>query len=346
MTLCPLQSNRIWPNVSKAAVSLDPSDELMPAEYRIASLVFYSVLLAIGVVVNLTALWVFALTTKRRNSVTVYMINVAVVDLLFIFLLPFRMVYYAMDRWPFGDFFCRVTAALTVFYPCIALWLFAMISADRYVAIVQPRHSKELKNIPKALLACVGVWLMTLGSTVPLLFPDDDPDAAANFTTCLKMTDIVHLRRDNPVHFARLVFFFLVPVGIMIGCYVVIVDNLVHGRTSKLKPKVKEKSIRIIITLIVQMLVCFVPYHVCLVVLLLQRAGGGDFNVWAAFTTFLMNLSTVLDIILYYIVSKQFQDRVISVILYRNYLRSVRRKSRHTHTGSVRSLSNLTSAMI
>uniref|UniRef100_A0AAZ3NTT5 N-arachidonyl glycine receptor n=2 Tax=Oncorhynchus tshawytscha TaxID=74940 RepID=A0AAZ3NTT5_ONCTS len=322
------------------------SVEQVPTEYRIAGLVFYSVIFTIGIVVNVTALWVFALTTKRRNSVSVYMINVAIVDLVFIILLPFRMVYYGQDYWPFGDIFCRVSAALTVFYPCMALWLFALISTDRYVAIIQPKHSKELKNIPKALVACIGVWIMTLGSTVPLLFPDHDPDRSSNFTTCIKMRDIIHLRTDNPVHFTRLAFFFLVPTCIMIGCYVVIVDNLVHGRTSKLKPKVKQKSIRIIITLIVQVLVCFVPFHICLVVLLLDGGDGSNYSTWGAFTTFLMNLSTVLDIILYYIVSKQFQDRVISVILYRNYLRSVRRKSRRTHTGSVRSLSNLTSAMI
>lgn len=320
--------------------------EQVPGEYRMAGLVFYGFIFTIGIIVNFTALWVFALTTKRRNSVTIYMINVAVVDLLFILLLPFRMVYYHQDYWPFGDIFCRLTSALTVFYPCMALWLFALISTDRYVAIVQPKHSKELKNIPKALVACIGVWIMTLGSTVPLLFPDGDPDRASNFTTCVKMRDIVHLRRDNPLNFVRLVFFFLLPIGIMLVCYVVIVDNLIHGRTSKLKPKVKQKSVRIIITLIVQVLVCFIPFHTCMVFMLLDVGARENYSTWAAFTTFLMNMSTVLDIVLYYIVSKQFQDRVISVILYRNYLRSVRRKSRRTHTGSVRSLSNLTSAMI
>ncbi|XP_028993720.1 N-arachidonyl glycine receptor [Betta splendens] len=317
-----------------------------PLAYRMAALVFYCFVFAIGVVVNASALWVFALTTKKRNSVTVYMINVALVDLAFVLLLPFRMAYHQRDAWPFGDLFCRVSAALTIFYPCMALWLFALISADRYMAIVQPRRAKELRNVPKAAVASAGVWLMTLGSTLPLLVAAGDPDAAANFTTCLKMQDIVYMRRDNPVNFARLVFFFLVPVCIMIGCYVVIVDNLVHGRTSKLKPKVKQKSVRIIATLIVQVLVCFVPFHVCLVLRLLDGGEDGGFSTGAVFTTFLMNMSTVLDIILYYIVSKQFQDRVISVILYRNYLRSVRRKSRHTHTGSVRSMSNLTSAMI
>ncbi|XP_055071268.1 N-arachidonyl glycine receptor [Misgurnus anguillicaudatus] len=315
----------------------------IPQVYRTASIAFYAIIFTIGLVVNLTALWVFALTTKKRNSITVYMINVALVDLVFILLLPFRIVYYSQEYWPFGDVFCRINAALTVLYPCLALWLFALISTDRYVAIVQPRHTRELKSVRKALLSCAGVWIMTLGSTVPLVLLEEDPDRASNHTTCIKMHDIIYLRRDNPVHFTRLVFFFLVPVSIMVGCYITIVDNLIHGRTSKLKPKVKQKSIRIIITLIIQVLVCFVPFHICFVAMLLQ-SGGQGYNTWGAFTTFLMNASTVLDIILFYIVSKQFQDRVISVILYRNYLRSVRRKSRHTN--SVRSLSNLTSAMI
>lgn len=317
-----------------------------PAEYRIASLIFYCFIFTIGIVVNITALWVFGLTTKKRNSVTVYMINVAVVDLTFILLLPFRMVYHHTDYWYFGDVFCRINAALTIFYPCMALWLFALISADRYMAIVQPKHSKELRNVPKAVVASVGVWIMTLGSTVPLLFLDEDPDYSSNFTTCVKMQDIVYMRHNNSVNFVRLIFFFLVPIFLMTGCYIIIVANLIHGRTSKLKPKVKEKSIRIILTLITQVLVCFVPFHIVLVLRLIGTDEDGGHSTWAVFTTFLMNLSTVLDMILYYIVSKQFQDRVISVILYRNYLRSVRRKSRHGHTGSVRSMSNLTSAMI
>ncbi|XP_042282932.1 N-arachidonyl glycine receptor [Thunnus maccoyii] len=331
-------------NMSVVSAAVRP--EQGPVEYRMASLIFYCFVFIIGVIVNLTALWVFALTTKKRNSVTVYMINVAVVDLTFILLLPFRMVYHHHDYWPFGDLFCRISAALTIFYPCMALWLFALISADRYMAIVQPKHGKELRNVPKAVVASLGVWFMTLGSTLPLLFLDHDPDRISNSTTCVKMQDIIYLRHDNLVNFVRLIFFFLVPICIMIGCYIVIIDNLIHGRTSKLKPKVKQKSIRIIITLIIQVLVCFVPFHICLVLRLLGNGEDGGFSTWAVFTTFLMNLSTVLDIILYYIVSKQFQDRVMSVILYRNYLRSVRRKSRHTHTGSVRSMSNLTSAMI
>ena len=319
-------------------------NELVPRAYRLAGLVFYCFVFVIGIVVNLTALWVFGMTTKKRNSVTVYMINVAIVDLIFIAQLPFRVAYYGLDRWPFGDAFCRVLAALTVFYPCMALWLFALISADRYVAIVQPRHAKELRDVRKAVISCLGVWVMNLGTAAPLLFTDEDPDRASNFSTCAKTRDVEHLRRDNPVNLVRLACGFAVPLCIMVVCYSVVVHSLLRGRTSRLKPKVKQKSVRIIVTLTVQVLLCFLPYHACFLVLLLLGSGTPGSGTAAVVTSFLMNLSTVLDVILYYIVSKQFQERVISVILYRNYLRSVRRKN--LRTGSVRSLSNLASGVI
>ncbi|XP_049584352.2 N-arachidonyl glycine receptor [Syngnathus scovelli] len=327
MTLLP-NSSQVW----------------LLVEHRTLGQVIYSFIFIIGLVVNTTALWVFVLTTKRRSSVNIYMLNVALVDLTFILMLPFRMVYLQWDFWPFADFFCRVCATLNIFYPCIALWLFALISADRYTAIVQPKHSKERRNVTKTVLACLGAWLMTLAGTASLLFSGDDPDVIANFTTCFKMVDFVYLHHNDPVSFTRMAFFFLLPICVMIGCYVVIVYKLICGKASKLKPKVKRKSIRIIITLIVQILVCFVPFHVCLLLHLVGLDKNEAFRTWAVVSMFLMNTSTVWDIILYYIVSKQFQDRVFSVILYRNYLRSVRRKS--LHAGSMQSMNNVTSAML
>ncbi|KAM6179009.1 N-arachidonyl glycine receptor [Rhynchocyon petersi] len=314
-----------------------------PDEYKIAALVFYSCIFTIGLFVNITALWVFSCTTKKRTTVTVYMMNVALLDLIFTLTIPFRMFYYAKGVWPFGEYFCHILGALTIFYPSIALWLFAFMSADRYMAIVQPKYAKELKNTCKAILACVGIWIMTLVTSIPLMDLCKDPDKGSNPATCLKITDIIHLKSINVLNFTRLIFFFLLPLFIMIGCYLVIINSLLHGRTSKLKPKVKEKSIRIIITLVVQVLVCFTPFHICFAFLMLA-GGENSYNPWGAFTTFLMNLSTCLDVILYYIVSKQFQARVISVMLYRNYLRSVRRKS--FRSGSVRSLSNINSEML
>ncbi|XP_063809328.1 N-arachidonyl glycine receptor [Pseudophryne corroboree] len=312
-------------------------------DYGIVALVFYSIILPIGLFVNLTALWVFSCSTKKRTTITVYMMNVALLDLMFLLFVPFRIIYYATQSWTFGDLFCRIMAALTVFYPSVTLWLLAFISADRYMAIVQPKHIKELKNISKAMAACFGIWIMTIVITTPLLFLSEDRDTEINFTTCFKMFDIIHFKQNNILNVARLIFFFLIPLLIMIGCYSIIIYSLISGRTSRLKPKAKKKSIQIIVTLIMQVLLCFVPFHVCFILLMTQEEQH-HYISWGKISTYLMNLSTCLDVILYYIVSKQFQARVISVIWYRNYLRSVRRKS--GRTGSIRSLSNINSEMV
>ncbi|MFT7817934.1 hypothetical protein Z043-101776 [Arapaima gigas] len=294
-------------------------------EYRIIGLVFYTIIFLIGTVVNVTALWVFCLTTRKKTSTTIYMINVAILDLIVILFLPFRLVYYSQDYWPFGDSLCRVSAALSVFYPSVALWLFVLIGIDRYVALMQPRHAGDLKKIHRAILSCVGLWIMALGVDAPLLLTKDSPDRASNLSTCTKLGDAVYLKQENLVNFVRFVFFFLVPICIVTGCYTTILRSLLCGQSSKIKAKVKKTSIRIVVVVMVQVLVCFVPFHICFIVQLLEL-GTDPYRVWAMASSFMLNLSTVLDIILYYITSQHFKERVISVILYRNYLRSRRRK--------------------
>lgn len=313
-----------------------------PEEFKIAALVFYSGVFLVGLSVNVTALWVFSCTTKKRTTVTVYMMNVALLDLLFALALPFRMVYYAKGDWPFGERLCHALGALVLLYPSLALWLLALLSADRYMAVVQPKHAKELKNTRKAVLASAGVWGMTLVTTVPLLLRSADPDKDTSPATCRKLCDIVHLRALTALGLTRLLLFFLVPLLIIAGSCASVIHSLLRGQASSLKPKVREKSVRIIATLLLQVLVCFVPFHVCLALLTLRQEDS--YSPWAAFATLLMSLSSCLDVILYYIVSKQFQARVLSVMWYRNYLRSVRRKS--FRSGSLRSLSNVNSDML
>ncbi|XP_048834040.1 N-arachidonyl glycine receptor-like [Brienomyrus brachyistius] len=300
-------------------------------EHSIIGLVFYCFMLFFGIVINVTALWVFFLSTKKKTSITIYMINIAIVDLAFICLLPLRLVYYFQQRWAFGDLLCRICTAITVFYPAMALWLFALISADRFVVLTQCRHSNELKNVSKAVLSSVGVWIMVLGISLPLLFIKQDPDQASNFTTCSKMFDVAQLHVDGAVSFVRLVFYFLVPVCIIISCNTIILNNLTCGRAAKLKSKMKKQSVRIIVTLLLQIVICFVPYHICFIIQLV-RPRTDELRTWSSSVGCLMNLSTILDILLFYIVSKQFKERVISVVRYRNYRRSRRR---YNHAASV-----------
>uniref|UniRef100_A0A8C9ELL7 G-protein coupled receptors family 1 profile domain-containing protein n=1 Tax=Pavo cristatus TaxID=9049 RepID=A0A8C9ELL7_PAVCR len=55
--------------------------------------VMYSLIFAIGLLSNALALWVFSCSVQRRTSITVYMRNLALSDLLLALCLPFRIAF-------------------------------------------------------------------------------------------------------------------------------------------------------------------------------------------------------------------------------------------------------------
>ncbi|KAF3825701.1 hypothetical protein GH733_006528 [Mirounga leonina] len=270
---------------------------------RILMPLHYSIVFVIGLVGNVLALAVIIQNRKKINSTTLYSTNLVISDILFTTALPTRIAYYALGfDWRIGDALCRVTALVFYINTYAGVNFMTCLSIDRFFAVV---HPLRIENSSPMTYHTKSKFLSHTFKPLNLI--------SLYCPTCTFQVCILAPSRcwPGPPELP------LLPCAPAYGIY---------KHTSKLKPKVKEKSIRIIITLMVQVLICFMPFHVCFAFLMLE-GDENSYNPWGAFTTFLMNLSTCLDVILYYIVSKQFQARVISVMLYRNYLRSVRRKS-------------------
>lgn len=71
-------------------------------------------------------------TYHEKSAYQVYMINLAVADLLCVCTLPLRVVYYVHKGiWHFGDFLCRLsTYALYVNLYCSIFFMTAMSFSD------------------------------------------------------------------------------------------------------------------------------------------------------------------------------------------------------------------------
>ncbi|KAF6717849.1 putative G-protein coupled receptor 174 [Oryzias melastigma] len=68
--------------------------------------VVYSVILAPGLIFNILALWVFRIYIKETKKGVLFMMNLALSDLLQVLSLPLRIYYYLYGTWPFGTFLC------------------------------------------------------------------------------------------------------------------------------------------------------------------------------------------------------------------------------------------------
>lgn len=81
----------------------------------------YSIVFVLGVPLN-AAVIVKIWRTKRSLSVNVYMLNLAIADLLYVMSLPLPIYNYASsDYWPFGEFACKLVKFQ--FYRWVVSWL-------------------------------------------------------------------------------------------------------------------------------------------------------------------------------------------------------------------------------
>lgn len=153
-------------------------------KYNLYSVV-YSVVFVLGLITNCAALFVFCFRMKMRNETTMFMTNLALSDLVFVFTLPFKVFYNVNQHWPFGDGLCKVsgTAFITNIYG--SMLFLTCISVDRFLAIVYPFRSRSIRTRRNAALVCAAVWLTIVGGGISVTF-FSTINSTTRATTCFE----------------------------------------------------------------------------------------------------------------------------------------------------------------
>lgn len=153
-------------------------------KYNLYSVV-YSVVFVLGLTTNCAALFVFCFRMKMRNETTMFMTNLALSDLVFVFTLPFKVFYNVNRHWPFGDGLCKVsgTAFITNIYG--SMLFLTCISVDRFLAIVYPFRSRSIRTRRNAALVCAAVWLAIVGGGISVTF-FSTINSTSRATTCFE----------------------------------------------------------------------------------------------------------------------------------------------------------------
>ncbi|XP_066547570.1 lysophosphatidic acid receptor 6 [Amia ocellicauda] len=274
--------------------------------------VVYSLVLMLGLIGNLVALYVFVFRIQSHNASDVYIINLAVVDTLFLSTLPFRIHYHLhYNQWIFGDLACRITGTLHFTNIYLSIAFLTCICLDRYIATVHPHTYLKLRStrytqlVSGILWACATATMISLTLSGPM-----DGALETNHSSCFENFSVDDWsKRMVAYNICALVFGSVIPFTVIMVCY-----PLVARRISKIRTATSRKALRIIFVILAIAVFCFLPYHITHLLHLLMRMQiirdcrlSDIIYKLRRVTMAMVSLNSCLDPILYYFATSKFK---------------------------------------
>ncbi|NXN76301.1 LPAR6 protein, partial [Himantopus himantopus] len=246
--------------VSNETVASASSEFSVEADFQYSLFtVIYSIVFVLGLIENVLALYLLSCKAKHMSQSYVYMINLALVDTLFVCVLPFKIHYHLnWNNWIFGDMACRITGTLYYINIYLSIAFFTCICVDRYIAVLHPFTYIQIKVIHYVMVVAV-LWVVALSVTVPLILGGPLHNSGArNTTACFEnFATSSWTYRMAPYNILALVFGFVIPFSIILISY-----PLIAKRVSQIKRSIrKRKALSTIYIILLICTLCFLPYH-------------------------------------------------------------------------------------
>ncbi|XP_075960482.1 putative G-protein coupled receptor 34b [Anarhichas minor] len=223
--------------------------------------VLYTIIFILGLVGNLVALLVFFCVDSKKNSVRVFLINIAFADLLLVVCLPFRILYHSRGNvWTLGPILCKVVGNLFYMNMYISVTLLGLISVDRYLKIQRgARVQHRLRTTRWSTAICAVVWTVAFAFTLALLIAQNPPQS----DRCFHYKKLHNAEWKAYINIFVLVVFWLVFISLVVSYGKIALKLL---RASQEKPDLPNASrytrtARKSFFILFLFTVCFVPYH-------------------------------------------------------------------------------------
>ncbi|XP_053198814.1 C-C chemokine receptor type 9 [Scomber japonicus] len=228
------------------------------------------IIFILGAFGNLLVVWIYTTERNRMKTMTdVYLLNLAVADLLFLCTLPFWATD-AIKGWSFGVGVCKFVSAMYKINFFSSMLLLTCISVDRYIAIVAviKAHNLKRKRLFYSKLVCVGVWFVSAVLALPeFIFAQVKTDHSGQSFCALVYWSNVNNRTKILVLVMQICMGFCLPLLIMFFCYSTIIHTLLRARNFE-----KHKALRVIFAVVCVFVLSQLPHNSLLIVEASQAA--------------------------------------------------------------------------
>lgn len=237
----------------------------------------HSLICILGFVGNSLVIITYACYKRTKSMTDVYLLNVAIADLLFVASLPL-IVYNELSSWSMGPVACKLLRGSYSVNLYSGMLLLACISTDRYIAIVQARRSFRLRSLPYSRLICAIVWASALLLSIPTFYfynwyepshtmdsfmveeEENQTSRPPQYVCEFRFTyNTTAMKTKLAVPSTQLAVGFFLPLLIMVFCYTAIIITLLRARNFQ-----RHKAVRVVLAVVAVFITCHLPYNLTL----------------------------------------------------------------------------------
>lgn len=321
-----------------------PCSVRVPGFNSIGLMVVYIIVFAISIMGNSVVIFVVCSMKNGRTSTDVYLMQLALADLIFCLTLPFWAVY-TYYGWLFGNFLCKLLSGFQEVSIYSGIFLLVCISVDRYFAIVRATRGLSSHHLLVNVVCCI-VWLVATVLSLPVAITREAMHAPDfNQTICYEnLTGESSSQWRVSMRVLRHTVGFFLPLVVMAVCYGWTVVTLFHTRNQQ-----KHKAMRVILAVVLAFILCWLPHNVSVLIDTLIRGGSLSaacedlyrVDVILKVTQVLAFMHCAVNPVLYGFIGQKFRNQLL-LALYKHGLisketRVAYRKGSTNSFGSIRS---------
>lgn len=255
--------------------------------------VFYAAvfgcILVLGLPLNAVSLWILLRYHGLRSPIAVFMINLAISDLMLVITLPLRVYFYASGNWPLDRFSCVFITMLFRNNIRSSSIFITFISVDRLLAVVYPLRSRHIRTRANAVRGTIVVWLYVVLLNIPEGFAFSRNLASKNETTCFESVNSNN--RLSAINYIHIMLMFIM-LAVNFGCTIMVFWTLRSQLSESAKVNSKVNVMVIFAVNLVMFTICFMPLSVTT----LTRFTGADLTPVICLAT----VNCCLDPLCYY----------------------------------------------
>ncbi|XP_024134167.1 chemokine (C motif) receptor 1a, duplicate 1 [Oryzias melastigma] len=216
--------------------------------------VFFSVVIALSVTGNILVLVILALYESLKSLTNIFILNLAISDLVFTVGLPF-WVYYHVRGWLLPEILCKIVNFVfyTGFYSSI-LCLTSM-TIYRYMVVVCPLTDRCRPKLSTGIFLSFLMWTISIAGAMPSLLQTsiteihltDGHSAGCEYSS--EWWKNASTYQQN--------LFFVFAFAVMAFCYIQILQKIRRTRS-----RTKSRAVRLVFCIVTVFFVGWVPYNV------------------------------------------------------------------------------------